>query len=342
MTILSLAVGDVFVALFPMVVFTRIWFGDYGTEKEIYDTNLFYTSKIYQAYLITFVYGLGLMVLGLEMDLHHRISSLSKNSKIICSMMASCAPWILGLSIILPLGLANIGVEAWRFANSTYAIKVLLVIGIILPACGAVMTSLMTSILVINCTPRAPGQRTVSNEPQVIVTLQSDSTAGMNAPIVKQKELIPTAPGNPSQQPVMAVVPNFIEQEKDPNAQQTFLRLNIPPTTQRCAIPAQPNDTPDYKHPGNGASFTTSMTPVVKSVEDKPKSTQRPARLMLISVVYFILVSPFAIFSLGINLNLNSLGLPFGEVPDIMYIVYWLSVMRSAVTPLIVYGYSDD
>ncbi|CAL1543981.1 unnamed protein product, partial [Lymnaea stagnalis] len=84
LTILSLAIGDVLLALFPMVVTTKVLFGDYAVTGLSCSTSL--ASLVYTPYLDTFVYGIGLMVLGFEIIQSQKSSPTNKNKQIIYSL----------------------------------------------------------------------------------------------------------------------------------------------------------------------------------------------------------------------------------------------------------------
>ncbi|CAL1546469.1 unnamed protein product [Lymnaea stagnalis] len=269
MTILSLATGDVLMALFPMVVTTLILFNAFIPPSCSF--NVTYT--IYMPYLITFVFGLGLMVLGLEIVQHHKISSLSKNSKLICSLIASSIPWILGLIIILPLGLANIDMDTCKNSQTIDQFKALIVLGILLPACGAVITS-----FIVKCIDQARYQQLVSSHPQVMVDLNTGDTAH------------DIDNGNPHGNSFIVPIPM-----------------------------------------GNlGTADDLSLD-----------STQRRNRLLVISIIYFILVTPLTIFVLGFAMNPNAIRLGVVASATLTRLVYWLNVIRSVITPILMYSYSD-
>ncbi|CAL1546471.1 unnamed protein product [Lymnaea stagnalis] len=335
LTILSLAIGDVLLALFPMVVYTRILFNEY--EPRTMPCSLYSTSNVYMPYLITFVYGFGLMVLGLEMILHHRISSLVKNSKIVCSIVCSSIPWVLGLIIVLPLGLKNINMDTCEDHRNIDQWRALLAIGIFLPACGAVLTS-----IIVKCKVKSPHRQAVNNCPQVMVTSSTQQTAHGSAPLTKQQGLLPTAPAYHFEQPSTFASPTYAfpsqlqyDQEK---SQQFYDMLATSP----CALITQPH----YMHSGNPSgnflNGTTPMQPTVLVGENSSDSSQKPARLLVISIVFLLLVTPFAIFILGYLFDTDAIPLGLVGTVTVASIVFWLNIIRSVITPLIMYGYSDN
>ncbi|CAL1546468.1 unnamed protein product [Lymnaea stagnalis] len=336
LTILSLSIGDVLMALFPMVVATRMFFGDFA--QRTMPCSLITTYTVYMPYLITFVYGLGLMVLGLEIVQHHKISSLSKNSKLICSLIASSIPWILGLIIILPLGLANIDMDTCENSQTIDQFKALIVLGILLPACGAVITSIIAKcidqILYLY-------QQLVSSHPQVMVDLNTHTMAYANAPHNEQQGPTPTTPGNPHPRPSTLQAQTYAAHMQFPNSQRHVKHMYNLPSTQPYALPAQPHYIRSGNQNSNSFIVPTPLVTMETAVEVPIDTTQRRNRLLVISIIYFILVTPLAIFHLG---YLNPDVTPMGVVASVTIgnIVYWLNVIRSVITPLIMHGYSDN
>uniref|UniRef100_A0A2C9L697 G-protein coupled receptors family 1 profile domain-containing protein n=1 Tax=Biomphalaria glabrata TaxID=6526 RepID=A0A2C9L697_BIOGL len=109
MMIISLAIGDIIFALFPLVVHARQYF---EADKTFMTCTLLTNATTYMFYLIHFVYGLGLVILAAEVFLRNRIQSIHDNRyKIISAVGASSVPWILGLIIILPLCMSNVDYE---------------------------------------------------------------------------------------------------------------------------------------------------------------------------------------------------------------------------------------
>ncbi|CAL1543983.1 unnamed protein product [Lymnaea stagnalis] len=293
LTILSLAIGDVLLALFPMVVQTKVLFGDYAVTGLSCSTTI--TSGAYSPYLITFVYGIGLMVLGFEIIQSQKSSPTNKNTQIIYSLAYSSFPWILGLIVVLPLGMANLNIDTCQGTQTVGQARALVVIGIILPALGAVITS----IIVKNKKPQ-----TVNSPAQALGVLNSHSSAHPN---------------------------NTMNQGY---AQQPPQLYNQPPT-QPYSLPGQAQyGNPSYPGSGSDAPTLTQW--------GHPNTQPKVNRLLAIAIVYFVLVSPLAIYLLSYILNSHavSLGLVLGKVVD--GLVIWLNYSRSIVTPLMMYGYADD
>ncbi|CAG5118068.1 unnamed protein product [Candidula unifasciata] len=107
LTMISMAIGDIFLALFPLIVLARGIFE--GPELSL-PCSTTRASTVYLKFLIHFVYGFGLITLAVE--LVHRYKTQQKQEKttrnIIQSVIYSAVPWLLGLIVVLPLTLANL------------------------------------------------------------------------------------------------------------------------------------------------------------------------------------------------------------------------------------------
>ncbi|CAL1547989.1 unnamed protein product [Lymnaea stagnalis] len=328
LTVFSLAIGDVFLALFSMVVYTKYLFEDDFFENHC---HLFITAGVYRFYLNTFVYGIGLIVLGLEIILHHRISCLSKLYQVVCSMVASSIPWILGLIIILPLALANIDVNHCRSTSSRDQLKNLLVVSIIIPASGAIITSVLT-IVFVKCGVKVLNHQAVSNNPENRVTVMVQNTAYVNNLNVHQHEPIPTEPDNQHLQPLMLADSN---QAQHPHCLQEFYNL---PITQPCALPTRPQYT---RNRGLFLADPTPMASIVTSEDVSSISKHKVFRLLIVSFVYFMLVAPLA-FDEFVHLMKKTDKKSESAVVDVLLPLSWLPVIRCFITPVIMYDYSDS
>ncbi|CAL1546473.1 unnamed protein product [Lymnaea stagnalis] len=332
MTILSLAIGDVFVALLSLLVYTMIWFGAYGPE------TLTTTSNIYMPYLITFVYGLGLMTLGLEIAQHDRICCMSEEWKFICSIAACCIPWILGVIVVLPLGLYNMDSKTLRYSRKIEMLKDLIVVSILLPACGAVITSTCVTVYV-RCKVQVAYKQAVRSSPNVVVTLNTHNTTNMDAAVTRHQQTL-TDEDCELQQPLMGPPQPYSEQAHGPKSQQQqSSHFCNPLTTEFSAPQSQPHQGRDVYQSGDDVVTSAPVNSrVVTSVAVSTNSTQKPVRLFVISFVYFLLVIPLALYNLADASDLPGVAAHI----TINCTVFWLNIMRSVVTPLIMYGYSDN
>ncbi|CAL1543980.1 unnamed protein product [Lymnaea stagnalis] len=381
LTILSLAVGDVFLALFPMVVQTKFYFGDYAMTGLSCSTSL--ASLVYTPYLVTFVYGTGLMVLGFEIIQSQKSSPTNKNTQIIYSLGYSSFPWILGLIIVLPLGMANYNVDMCQGTQTLGQARALVVIGIILPACGAVFTSIFVknrksqavnspaqAVVVFNSHATAPPIQTTNpaevipvspNHPQssMFASPTSFPTQGQppqfynQPPTQGQQTQFYNQPHSQGQPPLFYYQPPthgqppqlynqpYTEGQYPSNLQQSPPYHNQPPT-QPYYKPVQtqyPN--PTYYHCNvSGAPSQTGIGITAVTAPSGP--TPKVNRLLSISIIYFVLVIPIAIYNLSYTLNLDRVALPAVPFAVLDGLVLWLSIARSFITPLMMYRYSDD
>ncbi|KAH9492308.1 hypothetical protein Btru_024652 [Bulinus truncatus] len=103
MIIISLAIGDFLLADFPLIVLAKRYF---QTEEDQLSCSLFITYQTYKNYLIHFVYGVGLITLGAELIIRHRLKEvLYRPAR---AVAASCVPWFLGLVVVLPLCMSGV------------------------------------------------------------------------------------------------------------------------------------------------------------------------------------------------------------------------------------------
>ncbi|CAL1543982.1 unnamed protein product [Lymnaea stagnalis] len=369
LTILSLAMGDVLLALFPMVYQTKVLFGDYASTGLSCTTAI--TSSVYTPFLITFVYGTGLMVLGFEISQSQKSSPTNTNTQIIYSLGYSSFPWMLGLVVVLPLGMANFNVDTCQSAQSLSQNIASVVIGIILPAFGAVITSIIV---------KNRKSHTVNSPAQAVVVYNSRTTATA-IQTTNPAEVIPVSPNHsqssmfasPTTYPTHGQPPQFYNQPPSQGQPPQF--YNQPPLTQgqppqfhnqpyaEGQYPNNPQQPPPYHnqpltqpyyipvqtqyanptyYPGNVSGAPSQTGIGITAVTALSGPTPKVNRLFAISVVYFVLVMPTAIFNLSYTLNLDRVVLarfPFAVIDGL---VLWLNIARSFITPLMMYRYSDD
>ncbi|CAL1543977.1 unnamed protein product [Lymnaea stagnalis] len=343
--ILSLAIGDILFALFPLIVVAKTLFGDYLTD--IKTCSLAMTSDTYMRFLIHFVYGLGVVVLGIELLFRNKIRDMtaSKTAKFIVSIVLSGIPWLLGLIFVLPLCLANIDMTMCSSVQTLDQAKAAVVISVILPACAAV-----AMCIVVNCRAFPPAQyqqTTATSAPMVMITTshsnsQLQSGNGFTGPPTDGYH-----PGNQyPQQPIPGQHPlqQYPQQMNNPQAHQPYATqqpqvAQQPYAAQQPYFTQQPNvaQQPYTVVQPNQGVYLQNDAGMALSKFHREKS-----RLLAIAIVFFFLVVPQAIYQLGYTLNLNRISLgsriAYTAINDF---VVWLMVIRSFVTPLIMYCYSD-
>lgn len=104
LTIISLALGDIFLALYSLVVYCIALF-----EAESYSCRLSVSFLVYIYFLIHCVYGVGMIVLAVEMVIRHKRRFLirRKPTEILIALICSLIPWIVGLGVVIPLTLVG-------------------------------------------------------------------------------------------------------------------------------------------------------------------------------------------------------------------------------------------
>ncbi|KAK0065846.1 POU domain class 6 transcription factor 2 [Biomphalaria pfeifferi] len=165
MMIISLAIGDIIFALFPLVVLARRFF---EADITFMTCRLSTNTTTYMSFLIHFVYGLGLVVLAAEVFLRNRIQSIHDNNyKIISAVGASSVPWILGLIIILPLCMSKVNYES--DCTNSQSLESMIGVSIFLPVSLSIVIS-----IVLNCVhgPTLQQRQIIGTDLQPIIVSQ--------------------------------------------------------------------------------------------------------------------------------------------------------------------------
>ncbi|BFZ13252.1 hypothetical protein BsWGS_16291 [Bradybaena similaris] len=104
LTIISLALGDIFLALYGLVIYCVVLF-----EAVSYSCRLLLSFWVYVYFILHCVYGVGLIVLAVEMVIRHKRRSLirRKPTEIVIALICSLIPWIVGLGVVIPLTLVG-------------------------------------------------------------------------------------------------------------------------------------------------------------------------------------------------------------------------------------------
>ncbi|BFZ13193.1 hypothetical protein BsWGS_16232 [Bradybaena similaris] len=184
LTLISLAIGDIFLALFALVVRAiNVFEGFYTTSCS---TQL--TSNIYLNFLVHFVYATGLVVLAAELVHRYRKQTSAANTKenILKALACSAFPWILALVIILPLMLAG------SHMNSSYCTEHLTAqrvrsaygVSVILPAVVAVIICIV--VMCIRLSPAYYTSPAVSYQ----VTNQATFVNPQTTQTINQQQLV--------------------------------------------------------------------------------------------------------------------------------------------------------
>ncbi|KAH9492303.1 hypothetical protein Btru_024632 [Bulinus truncatus] len=151
MIVISLAVGDVILALFPLIVDAVSVFVDSLFLKD--NCRLILAYGTYKYFLIHFVFGLGLVVLGTEILLREKLKKLFLNQKPLVAIVASSTPWILGLLIVVPICLSKGG---YFRCETLYSPETKYAVSVFVPASLALISSIV--VLCVSTQGRSGGR----------------------------------------------------------------------------------------------------------------------------------------------------------------------------------------
>ncbi|BFZ13192.1 hypothetical protein BsWGS_16231 [Bradybaena similaris] len=391
--LISMAIGDIFLALFPMVVLARALFE--GTELELSCVTAT-ASTVYLKFLIHFVYGFGLITMAVELVCRYK--TRQKPAKdvrdVVRSLIFSAVPWFLGLIIILPITFSGMSVreDVKSTQQSQYAVLtpmmlqcfeltdpnyVLVLYGVSMalsPLLAVIVCFVVLCMRLLPAYYTAPSVVTYQNTAQaVVVTSQNanvinDSPAphypASNAVAVQHypttnpqgTQQYPSYPQANSQNPTASS-----SEKHDPNlggpvftssAAQYPVQQYPPP-----AYPAQQYLPPQHLPPQyttqqySTAQFSRQQYVAQPNVVDTAPAcvvqTQHPGgpalpdpgkeknALVVVSIVHFLCVVPFAIFSMSRFISVWD-GYEYRTTDAIADVcLFWLSIFRSLVTPLI-------
>lgn len=141
--LVSLAVGDILLALFALVVRVQSLFRK--TESGLETCRLNFYSDMYSNHFINFVYGVGLIVLAAEFVYRRRCNRprTTTHFDLVRSFVICIVPWLLGLIVMLPLGLAGVDLETCSLNAGVEIARAQIVMSTILPACLALVTAVV-------------------------------------------------------------------------------------------------------------------------------------------------------------------------------------------------------
>ena len=165
-THVSLIIGDMFVALFSLVVKARVTFE--GNSNSIAcRTDML--SYVYLTYIMPFVYSAGFLVLVIECAIFRQkvqTAASLQSSGVLLSLAVSAVPWMLGITIALPLTIASADFDDCRFHSSLKRGKAIVWICQILPIIMAVLSTSLNAYCDQNSTISSA---TVENEQTPVV-----------------------------------------------------------------------------------------------------------------------------------------------------------------------------
>lgn len=298
--LMSLATGDIFLALFPLIVYARRHFG------VDHSCGIVNAEQVYLHFLIHFVYGAGLITLAMELVVRYNgpmeTGPTAKN--IVKSLVFSVVPWILGLTVVLPLTKSSFPLTDTCEFISTIWIKIVLIISVLLPACMAFIVC-----IAVKCTRLAPVEytsttvRSQGGQPDVV-----QATCNTQHPFsnIHGPQWIPTISAPYYNE-------NGNEYPKPPTAGQYSSTHTLYVLSQQC-------------HPEHDtAKYTMEI----------PADPRREKTLLLIlSIAHCVCIIPFTVLLIA---SLDDYQL---DSVILQSFFKWLSVFRSGLTPFIWICYS--
>ncbi|XP_059176860.1 uncharacterized protein LOC131956440 [Physella acuta] len=326
--LVSLSIGDIFLALFSMVVSTRTLFQDFAIGELT--CSLLLTVGVYQTHLINFVHGTGLVVLSAEYM--HRCRSNSQRTKtqtdILRGFAISCVPWILGLVIILPLTMAYMDMETCKGVFPISRLQAAGIVSTILPAVIALVTAICVSCIKKDHVPQQ--QIELTPQQNQVFSNQVSQWNTQGAPVIdgynKQPEMTP----------------------QNTHPTPTAPQYNYPPQTAPYTNYPQQYPPPSYISPPTytPAMNNTQVNNVVIGLNPNPHITTTPVvinneknKILSLALLFFFLVVPQVIFYLAYDLNMDinhNFALPKVAYYSIHDGLMWLMLLRPIFTPLMV------
>ncbi|XP_059176852.1 uncharacterized protein LOC131956435 [Physella acuta] len=326
--LVSLSIGDIFLALYSLVILTRLWFHDFSIGEAT--CSLLLTAVVYQAYLINFVHGIGLVVLSAEYIHRFRFNRQRTKTQtdILRGLAISCVPWILGLVIILPLLMVGVDLETCDELDNMSRLQAAGIVSTIVPAVIALVTAICVSCIKKDRVPQQ--QIELTPQQNQVFSNQVSQWNTQGAPVIdgynKQPEMTP--------------------QNSHPT--QTAPQYNYAPQTspynnylQQCP-PSSYMGPPAYNSSYTPAMNNTQLNNVDIELNPNPHITTTPVvinnekyKILSLALLFFFLVVPQAIFFLAYSLNHN-LALSKVAYYTIHDGLVWLMLLRPIITPLMV------
>ncbi|XP_012939628.1 uncharacterized protein LOC106012151 [Aplysia californica] len=344
--VMTLAAGDIFLALFSLVILARQLY-----ERHIHiSCNTLIVSMMYSSCFLPFVYGVGIIVLCGELGFRKKLRSLIP-SPYVSSILVAAVPWIAGLILILPLYLAGFDYVSCSYGDSMTINRgrAIYVVGIVLPSALAVIFALMSSCR------KGDAISEYYDSPQSQDVVISQAVTTHNTQGFPQQQYYPGppqqqyCPGPPQQQyypgpPQQQYYPGPPLEKNDPvplpaTAQQPYYPASQPPPYERV-----PQD-PGLKQP---AYPPQPMHPTQAVIQTPVSSTQPPSdqqllaavrneqsTLVKVAVLYAILSLPMALFTLCYTLNKDRIAIDQLTYTILIEVFKWMLYLRSIVTPIV-------
>ncbi|XP_005104841.1 POU domain, class 6, transcription factor 2 [Aplysia californica] len=347
----SLALGDIVLALFPLLMEARRYFEGY--------TLLCYGVQIANTFataFIPFVYGVSIIVLCSELCFRKKLRSLISSPEL-ASLLMAVLPWGIGAILIFPLFLT--GAYGWRCdLKSSDMFRAGYVVGIVLPSIAAVIVALITRMR----TPDAVSE--YYETPQFQSFMLSQAVTTQHAQVYPQQPYYNPGPPQqpyynpgPPQQPYYNPGPPKQPYNPGPHQQQNDPTL-LPAAAQQPSFPASQSQPPSANVSGPQTSdlsqFAQPLQPMppTQAVFQTPVSSTQPpsdqqqqllaaavrneqSTLVVVAVLNALLSLPFVLFLLGYELNEDHDTLDPIPLITLRLLFSWVFYLRPIVTPIV-------
>lgn len=158
--LVSLSIGDLILALFSLLLNALVQFN----EAQV-GCRTFYLASVYEIFLIHFVYGIGLVVLCIELVVRYKVQSFSyTNNKVLLGVSFSALPWVLGLATVLPLTMIDMDLPSC-LARATPTRGWM---SVLVPAIAALIASFV--VMFVKLSPLSESSQNLSQEPSIYTT----------------------------------------------------------------------------------------------------------------------------------------------------------------------------
>ncbi|XP_005101300.1 uncharacterized protein LOC101860663 [Aplysia californica] len=324
--VMTLAGGDIFMALFPLVVAARTVFEEYFS----FSCSTLFTAAVYWKYYLPFVYGLGLVFLCAELRFRRHLRSMI-TSPYVASILIAAVLWIFGLILILPLAMAGFDTLRCSFDSSMTIerLRALILFGMILPPVSAVIFA-----IAINC-------KKIKAVPEYYDVPSAQGTVISTA-------ALPESQGTLQQQHYFGQFQSQYNQGLAPSSQPSSHSVqpitNVSGQLQSVAYPAYPPNSQKSFPPSQAVMPASTGSPESASDEEYSEKAVRQEQraLLAVSILNVILTLPLAIFT--IPAASFALGYQGAKIPDgldalsaevLGELFLWMLYLRSILTPLV-------
>ena len=345
-TLVSLIIGDIVVAFFPMIVKANIKTSDFYKKCKVW-----VLSDIYLRHMMSFVYGMGLVVLAVECMVYRRrtrAAASSLNPRRLStpgapvSFMVSAVPWIFGLVLVLPLSLADLHFDSDNcglFSSSDLRFWILALVCQVFPAVVSVSFAIINKYSSKKYTlPAAIAAGQSPNEPP----LSSETPSGVSSwphqepPISghQNTNTIPLderSPGGYEEHPnTISSHEYFHDQNQEPQNDILYggEAENSNSFYRQSSEHNGPQDVFEFVSP----SDELSLAPLSSNF-DQNYSKRETCALLTSAIAFFVCVVPMAV--LTVRNGVIYFSVYFDSAFQVINVVYLFFLMRPCLLPVL-------